>query len=118
MIHPWLIDTETLHQNLGRGGLVIVDVRGRAAYEFGGHIPGAVHSTWHEYSDPSAVAKGLLDSGSVPDRAEAPRIGYRQRQRRGHLFESVRQLGGRRPGCSGCCNTSAIRNSKSWMEDG
>ncbi len=32
MIHPWLIDTETLHQNLGRGGLVIVDVRGRAAY--------------------------------------------------------------------------------------
>ena len=61
MVHPWLIDTETLHQNLGRPGLVIIDVRGRAAYEFGGHIPGAVHSTWHEYSDPNAVAKGLLD---------------------------------------------------------
>jgi thiosulfate/3-mercaptopyruvate sulfurtransferase len=61
MIHPWLIDTETLHQNLGRRGLVIMDVRGRAAFEFGGHIPGAVHSTWHEYSDPNAVAKGLLD---------------------------------------------------------
>lgn len=56
-----LIDTETLQQNLGRPGLVIIDVRGRAAYEFGGHIPGAVHSTWHDYSDPNAVAKGLLD---------------------------------------------------------
>ncbi|MGQ0811397.1 MAG: sulfurtransferase [Nitrospiraceae bacterium] len=61
MIHPLLIDTETLQQNLGRPGLVIIDVRGRSAYEFGGHIPGAVHSTWHDYSDPNAVAKGLLD---------------------------------------------------------
>ena len=33
-----------------------------AAYEFGGHIPGAVHSTWHEYSDPNAVPKGLLNT--------------------------------------------------------
>jgi thiosulfate/3-mercaptopyruvate sulfurtransferase len=41
--------------------LVVIDVRGRAAYEFGGHIPGAVHATWHEFSDPNAVAKGLLD---------------------------------------------------------
>lgn len=61
MTHPLLIDTETVQQNVGRPGLVILDVRGRAAYEFGGHIPGAVHSTWHEYSDPNAVAKGLLD---------------------------------------------------------
>jgi thiosulfate/3-mercaptopyruvate sulfurtransferase len=56
-----LIDTETLEQNLERAGLVVIDVRGRAAYEFGGHIPGAVHATWHEFSDPNAVAKGLLD---------------------------------------------------------
>ena len=61
MNHPYLIDTETLQQNLGRPGLVVLDVRGKAAYEFGGHIPGAVHSTWHEYSDPKAVAKGVLD---------------------------------------------------------
>lgn len=61
MIHPLLIDTESLQQNLGREGLVIIDVRGRAGYEFGGHIPGAVHTTWHEYSDPKAVAKGLLN---------------------------------------------------------
>ncbi len=61
MTHPLLIDTETLQQNLGRPGLVVIDVRGRAAYEFGGHIPGAVHTTWHDYSDPNAVAKGLLD---------------------------------------------------------
>lgn len=61
MQHPLLIDTETLEQNLGRPGLVVIDVRGRAAYEFGGHIPGAVHATWHEFSDPNAVAKGLLD---------------------------------------------------------
>jgi thiosulfate/3-mercaptopyruvate sulfurtransferase len=61
MKHPLLIDTETLEQNLGRPGLVIVDVRGKAAYAYGGHIPGAVHSTWHDYSDPNAVAKGLLN---------------------------------------------------------
>ncbi len=60
MTHPFLIDTETLQQNLGRSGLVIIDVRGKAAYTFGGHIPGAVHATWHEFSDPKAVAKGLL----------------------------------------------------------
>ncbi len=61
MTYPLLIDTDTLQQQLGRPGLVVIDVRGRAAYEFGGHIPGAVHSTWHEYSDPQAVAKGLLN---------------------------------------------------------
>ena len=61
MKHALLIDTETLHQELGRPGLVVIDVRGKAAYEFGGHIPGAVHSTWHEYSDPNAVAKGILN---------------------------------------------------------
>lgn len=61
MKHPLLIDTETLQQTLGQPGLVVLDVRGRAAYEFGGHIPGAVHSTWHEYSDPNAVPKGLLN---------------------------------------------------------
>ncbi len=61
MRHLLLIDTQTLEQNLGRVGLVVIDVRGKAAYEFGGHIPGAVHATWHQFSDPSAVAKGLLD---------------------------------------------------------
>lgn len=61
MKHPLLIDPETLQQHLGRPGLVVIDVRGKAAYEFGGHIPGAVHSTWHEYSDPNAVPKGLLN---------------------------------------------------------
>jgi len=61
MTHPLLIDSETLQSKLGQPGLVIIDVRGKAAYEFGGHIPGSVNSTWHEYSDPNAVAKGLLD---------------------------------------------------------
>jgi thiosulfate/3-mercaptopyruvate sulfurtransferase len=61
MIHPFLIDSETLEQNLGRSDLVVIDVRGKAAYAFGGHIPGAVNATWHEFSDPSATAKGLLD---------------------------------------------------------
>lgn len=55
-----LIDTETLAQNLGRKDLVIIDVRGKAAYS--SHIPGAVKSTWHEYSDPEATVKGLLDT--------------------------------------------------------
>jgi len=61
MNHPLLIDTETLYNRLGSPGLVVIDVRGRAAYEFGGHIPGAAHTTWHEYSDPDAVPKGLLN---------------------------------------------------------
>jgi thiosulfate/3-mercaptopyruvate sulfurtransferase len=61
MNHPLLIDTDTLQRRLGEPGLVIIDVRGKAAYEFGGHIPGAVHTTWHDYSDPNAVARGLLD---------------------------------------------------------
>ena len=65
MIHPMLIDTATLDQNLGREGLVIIDVRGKAAYAFGGHIPGAVNATWHEFSDPDAVAKGLLDPNTA-----------------------------------------------------
>ena len=56
-----LIDTETLQQNLGREGLVVIDVRGKAGYAFGGHIPGAVNATWHDFSDPNAIAKGLLD---------------------------------------------------------
>src|SRR4030095_56194 len=62
MNHPLLIDTDTLQKQLGKPGLVVIDVRGDAAYEYGGHIPGAVHTTWHQYSDPKAVAKGLLDS--------------------------------------------------------
>ena len=53
------IDTETLSQNLGREDLVLIDVRGPAAYT--SHIPGAVNSTWHEYSDPSSVSKGVLN---------------------------------------------------------
>ncbi|HJT21337.1 MAG TPA: sulfurtransferase [Nitrospira sp.] len=61
MNHPLLIDTASLQNRLGQPGLVIIDVRGSATYEFGGHIPGAVNSTWHDYSDPNAVAKGLLD---------------------------------------------------------
>lgn len=61
MVHPYLIDTKTLAQNLGRDGLVVIDVRGKAAYAFGGHIPGAVHATWHDFSDPAAAAKGLLN---------------------------------------------------------
>ena len=61
MTHPLLIDTDTLQKSLGKPGLMVIDVRGKAAYEFGGHIPGAVHTTWHDYSDPNAVAKGLID---------------------------------------------------------
>jgi len=61
MTHPLLIDTQTLDEQLGRENLVVIDVRGKAAHAYGGHIPGAVHATWHEFSDPNAVAKGLLD---------------------------------------------------------
>ena len=73
MNHPLLIDTESLQHRLGTPDLVVIDVRGQAAYEFGGHIPGAVHTTWHEYSDPSAVPKGLLnpDLGQIQRRLRA-----------------------------------------------
>jgi thiosulfate/3-mercaptopyruvate sulfurtransferase len=73
MNHPLLIDTESLQHRLGTPGLVVIDVRGQAAYEFGGHIPGAVHTTWHEYSDPAAVPKGLLnpDLGQIQRRLRA-----------------------------------------------
>ncbi|WP_447973361.1 sulfurtransferase [Nitrospira sp. Kam-Ns4a] len=60
-MHPMLMDTETLEQHLGHSDLVVIDVRGKAAYAYGGHIPGAVNATWHEFSDPNAAAKGLLD---------------------------------------------------------
>ncbi len=78
MNHPLLIDTETLQQQLGRPGLVVIDVRGKAAYEFGGHIPGAVHSTWHEYSDPKAVPKGLLNPDLSQIEAILRRLGINQ----------------------------------------
>jgi len=75
VVHPYLIDTETLQQNLHREGLVIIDVRGKSAYAFGGHIPGAVHTTWHEYSDPNAVAKGLLDPDMARVEAKLQALG-------------------------------------------
>ena len=75
VVHPYLIDTETLQQNLHREGLVIIDVRGKSAHAFGGHIPGAVHTTWHEYSDPNAVAKGLLDPDMARVEAKLQALG-------------------------------------------
>ncbi len=67
----FFIDTESLSQNLGREDLVLIDVRGPAAYT--AHIPGAVNSTWHEYSDPSAVSKGVLspDLSQIEQRVRA-----------------------------------------------
>jgi thiosulfate/3-mercaptopyruvate sulfurtransferase len=88
MNHPLLIDTEILQKQLGKPKLVVIDVRGSAAYEYGGHIPGAVHTTWHQYSDPNAVAKGLLD----PDmnRMEQKMRAWAERgQRSRHLLEPV-----------------------------
>ena len=61
MSQALLIDTETLQGSLGREDLVVIDVRGKAAYAFGGHVPGAVNATWHEFSDPGETAKGLLN---------------------------------------------------------
>ncbi len=78
MKHPLLIDTETLQQQLGRPDLVVIDVRGKSAYEFGGHIPGAVHSTWHEYSDPNAVPKGLLNPDLGQIERTLSRLGMNQ----------------------------------------
>ncbi|NKB80463.1 MAG: hypothetical protein GKS05_00915 [Nitrospirales bacterium] len=73
MTSLYFIDTETLAQNLGREGLVLIDVRGKAAYS--SHIPGAISSTWHEYSDPEAVAKGLLNPNVAELEAKLRRLG-------------------------------------------
>ncbi|MDH4097737.1 MAG: sulfurtransferase [Nitrospira sp.] len=78
MNHPLLIDTDTLQNQLGKPDLVVIDVRGRSAYEFGGHIPGAVHTTWHEYSDPNAVPKGLLNPDLSAIELVLRRIGINQ----------------------------------------
>ncbi|MBH0187108.1 MAG: sulfurtransferase [Nitrospira sp.] len=78
MNHPLLIDTGTLQNRLGQPGLVVLDVRGRSAYEFGGHIPGAVHTTWHEYSDPNAVPKGLLNPDLSAIEKTLRRLGINQ----------------------------------------
>ena len=78
MTQSLLIDSETLQQNLGRDGLVIIDVRGSAAYAAGGHIPGAVHATWHEFSDPKAVAKGLLNPDHAAVEKKLQSIGLHQ----------------------------------------
>lgn len=75
MRHEYLIDSETLDRRLGEPNLVIVDVRGKAAYAFGGHIPGAVHTTWHEYSDPHAAAKGLLNPDTAALEAKIQALG-------------------------------------------
>ena len=78
MNHPLLIDTDTLQKQLGKPGLVVIDVRGDAAYEYGGHIPGAVHTTWHKYSDPKAVAKGLLDPDTTRMEQKMRTLGLNQ----------------------------------------
>ena len=78
MNHPLLIDTDTLQKQLGKPGLVVIDVRGDAAYEYGGHIPGAVHTTWHQYSDPKAVAKGLLDPDTTRMEQKMRTLGLNQ----------------------------------------
>lgn len=75
MKHENLIDSETLDRCLGEPSLVVVDVRGKAAYAFGGHIPGAVHTTWHEYSDPNAAAKGLLNPDTAAIEAKIQALG-------------------------------------------
>src|SRR4029078_3677041 len=93
MNHPMLIDTDTLQKQLGKPGLLVIDVRGDAAYEYGGplsrggpntphpyiaHMPGAVHTTWHQYSDPKAVAKGLLDPDATRMEQKMRTLGLNQ----------------------------------------
>jgi thiosulfate/3-mercaptopyruvate sulfurtransferase len=60
MNHPLLIDTEILQKQLGKPKLVVIDVRGSAAYEYGGHIPGAVHTTGTSIVTPMQWPKACL----------------------------------------------------------
>ena len=103
MTHALLIDTETLQQNLGQPGLVILDVRGRAAYEFGGHIPGAVHSTWHEYSDPHAVPTHAPENS----RRRVGQVGARKTAVRAWARDT--QAGDLHGKAGGCCDRDQRR---------
>src|SRR4030095_10960346 len=78
MNHPLLIDTDTLQKQLGKPGLVVIDVRGDAAYEYGGHISGAVHTTWHQYSAPKAGPKGWLDPDTTRMEQKMRTLGLNQ----------------------------------------
>lgn len=60
-MHPMLITTEELAHVLENDDVVTVDVRSKMAFMASGHIPRAVASTWHEFSDPDSGIKGLLD---------------------------------------------------------
>jgi thiosulfate/3-mercaptopyruvate sulfurtransferase len=60
-MHPMLITTEEHDAMLDRDDVVVVDVRSKMAFMVSGHIPRAVAATWHEFSDPKSVVKGLLD---------------------------------------------------------
>ena len=60
-MHPMLMTTEELDRILDRDDVVVVDVRSKMAFIASGHIPRAVASTWHEFSDPNSGVKGLLD---------------------------------------------------------
>ena len=60
-MHPMLVTTEELDAMLDREDVVVVDVRSKMAFMASGHIVRAVAATWHDFSDPKAAIKGLLD---------------------------------------------------------
>jgi len=59
---PMLISTVELDAVLDRDDVVVVDVRSKMAFQVSGHIPRAVAATWHDFSDPKAGVKGLVDT--------------------------------------------------------
>ena len=115
MWSTYLIDTETLALNLGREDLVIIDVRGQGAYT--SHIPGAVHSTWHEYSDPQATAKGLLDPDVARLEKRLQALGVNNSSDV-VVYANLLIIGVTKAGCFGCCSISDTRASKSWTAAG
>ncbi len=56
---PIFVSTESLENQLGSSGLVIVDVRPKVDF-LAGHIPGAVQTEWRAFADPDSNIKGLL----------------------------------------------------------
>jgi len=61
--HQWIINAAQAKQLIAQGATVI-DVRNIGAW-FLGHIPGAVHVTWQQFSQPSSHRGKLIEDSSI-----------------------------------------------------
>ena len=116
MNHPLLIDTDTLQRTLGKPELLVIDVRGDAAYEYGGHIPGAVHTTWHNIVIPMRWRRAV---GPRQNRMEQKmRALGLNKDSEVVIYSNPSTTGATKGGCTGCSNISGTRICAFWTAAG